>query len=93
MPWHLFWGIILLLRCVPLAQLDRVSDSDSEGRAFESRMARQKKSPENTVFSGLFVFWSRGLLKYYPGCRTCSRPFPHILDLAQMQFMKMQLFV
>ena len=30
---------------VPLAQLDRVSDSDSEGRAFESRMARQDESP------------------------------------------------
>ena len=31
--------------CVPLAQLDRVSDSDSEGRAFESRMARHHESP------------------------------------------------
>ena len=29
---------------VPVAQLDRVSDSDSEGRAFESHQAYQKKS-------------------------------------------------
>ncbi len=28
---------------VPVAQLDRVSDSDSEGRAFESHRAYQKK--------------------------------------------------
>ena len=31
---------------VPVAQLDRVSDSDSEGRAFESRMARHKTGPK-----------------------------------------------
>ena len=28
---------------MPVAQLDRVSDSDSEGRAFESHQAYQKK--------------------------------------------------
>ena len=48
---------IVVVSCVPLAQLDRVSDSDSEGRAFESRMARQLKSPENAVFSGDFAIW------------------------------------
>ena len=31
----------------PVAQLDRVSDSDSEGRAFESRRVRQKKHLQN----------------------------------------------
>ena len=30
---------------MPVAQLDRVSDSDSEGRAFESHRAYQKKAP------------------------------------------------
>ena len=29
----------------PVAQLDRVSDSDSEGRAFESRRAHQDENP------------------------------------------------
>ena len=32
-----------LMFYVPVAQLDRVSDSDSEGRAFESHRAYQKK--------------------------------------------------
>ena len=31
--------IILYMLFVPVAQLDRVSDSDSEGRAFESHQA------------------------------------------------------
>ena len=43
----------------PVAQLDRVSDSDSEGRAFESHQAYQK---ETTIFdrklSFLFVLLS-----------------------------------
>ena len=31
----------------PVAQLDRVSDSDSEGRGFEFRRACQKKTNDN----------------------------------------------
>ena len=43
----------------PVAQLDRVSDSDSEGRWFESSRAYQKeRHDENRVF--LFVFVSTG---------------------------------
>ena len=34
---------------VPVAQLDRVSDSDSEGRAFESHRAYQKKASTLSV--------------------------------------------
>ncbi len=33
-----------VLLYAPVAQLDRVSDSDSEGRAFESHRAYQKKT-------------------------------------------------
>ena len=32
---------MMLFRYAPVAQLDRVSDSDSEGRAFESHQAYQ----------------------------------------------------
>ena len=38
----------------PVAQLDRVSDSDSEGHAFESHRAYQAKRPETSV-SGRFL--------------------------------------
>ena len=37
----------------PVAQLDRVSDSDSEGRAFESHQAYQVKTYPKIVFPGL----------------------------------------
>ena len=40
----------------PVAQLDRVSDSDSEGRAFESRRAHHGKSLANQRFAGPFFF-------------------------------------
>ena len=40
---------------VPVAQLDRVSDSDSEGRRFESFRVRQKAS-ENRQFSEALSF-------------------------------------
>ena len=44
---------------VPVAQLDRVSDSDSEGRAFESHRAYQKKAPTYVgAFSMIFVYLS-----------------------------------
>ena len=39
-----------------IAQLDRVSDYESEGRGFESLSARQAKSLETTYVSRLFVF-------------------------------------
>lgn len=32
------------VKYAPVAQLDRVSDSDSEGRAFESHRAYQKRT-------------------------------------------------
>lgn len=41
---------IIIILYVPVAQLDRVSDSDSEGRAFESHQAyqtQQSKSEAN----------------------------------------------
>ena len=41
-------------RYAPVAQLDRVSDSDSEGRAFESHRAYQKP-PLNKPFRGGFL--------------------------------------
>ena len=34
----------ILEKYAPVAQLDRVSDSDSEGRAFESRRAYQRRA-------------------------------------------------
>ena len=42
-------------RYAPVAQLDRVSDSDSEGRAFESHQAYQK-NPVSKRISGFFPF-------------------------------------
>lgn len=42
---------------MPVAQLDRVSDSDSEGRAFESHRAYQKScilKNQNAAFSYIF---------------------------------------
>ena len=38
------------VKYAPVAQLDRVSDSDSEGRAFESHQAYQKTASQSTVF-------------------------------------------
>ena len=44
-------AIIIGLSDGPVAQLDRVSDSDSEGRAFESRRVRQEKHlPKSRCF-------------------------------------------
>ena len=34
----------------PLAQLDRVSDYESEGLGFESLMARHEKDPQGSFF-------------------------------------------
>ncbi len=41
----------------PVAQLDRVSDSDSEGRAFESHQAYQ--SPQIHMDLGAFIYLSQ----------------------------------
>ena len=41
----------------PVAQLDRVSDSDSEGRWFESSRAYHEKSPESCEVPGTFCIW------------------------------------
>ena len=46
-------AMIIGLSDGPVAQLDRVSDSDSEGRAFESRRVRQMKTP--ACLAGVFV--------------------------------------
>ena len=41
---------------VPVAQLDRASDSDSEGRKFESCRAYQKNpTPQGVGFSAVYV--------------------------------------
>ena len=50
-----------MIAYVPVAQLDRASDSDSEGRWFESSRAYQSKTPENLAksrISGVFLFSS-----------------------------------
>ena len=46
-------------RHVLVAQLDRVSDSDSEGRRFDSCRARQRKAPNSLGF-GAFVIMISG---------------------------------
>ena len=38
-----FYGIIVLYQYLPVAQLDRVPDSDSDGRRFESCRAGHEK--------------------------------------------------
>ena len=48
-----FFVLYCFMLYAPVAQLDRVSDSDSEGRAFESRRAYHKKS---TSLEVLFCF-------------------------------------
>ena len=45
--------IVNTVKYVPVAQLDRVSDSDSEGRRFESCRAYQKGLPERVGFFGI----------------------------------------
>ncbi len=45
--------ILIVVVYAPVAQLDRVSDSDSEGRAFESRRAYQKQKHSKECF----CFW------------------------------------
>lgn len=40
---------------VPVAQLDRVSDSDSEGRGFESRRAYHIKKPVLSMLCGILA--------------------------------------
>ena len=49
--------------CAPVAQLDRVSDSDSEGRAFESRRAHQERVPDPSRFRRSFLFRRAPLLR------------------------------
>ena len=46
---------------VPVAQLDRVSDSDSEGRWFESSRVHEEKPLKSKDFSG-FSFFKQRLL-------------------------------
>lgn len=47
---------MMIKACAPVAQLDRVSDSDSEGRRFDSCRAYHEKS--------LILQWVRGFLFY-----------------------------
>ena len=44
------FAMLVNVKYVPVAQLDRVSDSDSEGRAFESHRAYQKKALRTKCF-------------------------------------------
>jgi hypothetical protein len=43
-------------RRAPVAQLDRASDSDSEGHAFEPHRAYHQKTPGNEAFPGVFAY-------------------------------------
>ena len=43
------------VKYAPVAQLDRVSDSDSEGRAFESHRAYQKKTLQPQRLQGFVI--------------------------------------
>ena len=57
----------------PVAQLDRVSDSDSEGRWFESSRAYIGTSPESRKVPGTFCIWGWGRKMYeVHGGRTYS---------------------
>ena len=51
------------VKYAPVAQLDRVSDSDSEGRAFESHQAYQVKTYPKILFPGRFYFLERKFLQ------------------------------
>ena len=42
---------------VPVAQLDRVSDSDSEGRWFESSRVHEGKALKPLSFKAFRMFW------------------------------------
>ena len=44
----------------PVAQLDRVTDSDSVGHAFESHRAYHSKTPETVMVSGVFAVMKNG---------------------------------
>ena len=61
-----FWaarpkGIFLSGQYASVAQLDRASDSDSEGRAFESRRAYQAKNGSvRAAAPPFFYFFARG---------------------------------
>ena len=48
-----FVMLVNTVKYVPVAQLDRVSDSDSEGRRFESCRAYQKGLPARVGFFGI----------------------------------------
>ena len=67
MTIRLIHGILFKLSVrklyAPVAQLDRVSDSDSEGHAFESHRAYQKKKP--LLFRGFFIFRTNGIFSFH----------------------------
>ena len=48
---------------VPVAQLDRVTDSDSVGRTFESCQARHKNPRKQDVFGG-FAMLAKAIFYY-----------------------------
>ena len=51
------------LKQAPVAQLDRVSGYEPEGREFESLRARQLIK-DLAAFSGFFCFWCAGICAY-----------------------------
>ena len=61
----------------PLAQLDRVSDSDSEGHRFESCRAGHKNKPVYLPDMRVFFLYYRGLKKEKKGMSICSRHNPY----------------
>ena len=62
------FAIITPAEYAPVAQLDRVTDSDSVGQRFESARAYHKKPLEALCFKGLFIFYIFGMESY-----MCSR--------------------
>ncbi len=64
-------AMIIGLSDGPVAQLDRVSDSDSEGRAFESRRVRQEKHlPKSRCF---FVVIPSIILRLWLEAKCCDQ--------------------
>ena len=58
---------------MPVAQLDRVSDSDSEGRAFESHQAYQLEALNQIFGSGFFFMRKAVPTRSHDGTAFCNR--------------------
>lgn len=61
------------VKYAPVAQLDRVSDSDSEGRAFESHQAYQLEALNQIFGSGFFFMRKAVPTRSHDGTAFCNR--------------------